>query len=200
MSSPSSLGDLGYQIACVPATTSTKRFMVLRLATCSDTGTVTVGCSGRILNLSLPFCKSATGGYLDETLHPRPSAARQFRSVGIAIPLELSLLASGKQVVVTATHKSRSSTAGAGSTWATIVSESKVFKQGTTTSSTYHLGFVSSINAQAAKKWYRCNLTFGFRKGSSTALAAQDTTTAEKLVCNSPVYLLFGANNPANNF
>lgn len=200
MSSPSALGDLGYQIACVPATTSTARFMVLRLATASDTGTVTVGCSGRILNLSLPFCKSSTGGYLDATLHPRPSGARQFRSVGIAIPLELTFLASGKQTIVSAIHKHRSSTAGAGSTWDTILTDAKVYKQGTDTSSTYHLGFVSTINAQAVKKWYRCNIAFRFRKASSTAAAAKDTTTAEKLVCNSPVYLLFGANNPAQNF
>lgn len=202
MSSPSSLGDLGYQIACVPATTSTKRFMVLRLATASDTGTVTVGCSGRAINLSLPFYKSATGGFLDTTLHPRPSAARQFHSVGIAIPLELTFLASGRHIIVSATHKHRASTGtGVGSTWDTIVTESKVYKQGTDTASTYHLGFVSTINAQAVRKLYRCNVTFRFRKSSSTAAAALDTTTAERLVCNSPVYLLFGATSyPAQNY
>lgn len=168
--------------------------MVLRLATCSDTGTVIVGCSGTIIDLGRAWkFTGATGGLLDATVHPPTSGPKQYRSVGVAIPLEISLLASGKQVYVSAIHRTRSSTAGAGSTWATVLTDEKRFKQGTSTAATYHHGFVSSINTQAVKRYYRCNIKFAFRKASSTS--AKDTTTAEKIVCNSPVYLFAGGDH-----
>jgi hypothetical protein len=193
MSKPSDLGDLGFRIATVPYTTSTARAYVRT----SDTGTVVT--TGKTLDLSKHLAYSTTGGKpLDATLFPRPGGPKQFRSIAVAVPLELVFHSSGLYANVTVAHKHRSATSGAGSTWATIKSETKVFRMGTDTDATHHNGFVSSCNAQAIKRYYKANVTFAFKKSSSTAAA--DTTTGTEMVCNSPVYLLAGGDEfPAQN-
>jgi hypothetical protein len=193
MSSPSNLGDLGHQIACLPYTTSTARCFIRT----SDTGTVAT--TGKTIDLSKYLAQSTTGGKpLDATLYPRPGGPKQFRSIAVAVPLELVFHSSGLYASVAVAHKHRSATSGAGSTWATIKTDTRLFKMGTDTDATHHNGFVSSFNAQSVKRYYKANVTFAFKKASSTAAA--DTTTGTELVCNSPNYLLFGGDEyPAQN-
>lgn len=186
MSSPSVLGDLGHQLVAIPFATSTARHFIRT----SDTGTVAT--TGKVIDLAnVPF-KSATGGKpLDATVHPRTGGPKVFRSIGVAIPLELVMHTSGLNTYVTVAHKHRSATSGAGSTWETLLSETKRLKMGTDTDATFHVGVVSSVNIQAVKRYYKANVTFAWKKASSTA--AKDTTTNQEMVCNSPVYLLGGA-------
>lgn len=196
MATPSSLGILGHQVTAVmPLTTSTARYMVLRLASCSDTGTLLT--TSRTFDLSRGLHFSATGGKpLDITLHPRSVAAQRFKSLSVAVPVEIQFHDSGSRFLLTVAHKTRSATAGAGSTWETMKTNIYQWRAGTDTDTYYHTGAISSVNAQAIKRYYKANITFGFRKSSSTAAAAKDTTTAIGLVCNSPVLLLSGADFP----
>src|SRR5687768_17084191 len=130
---PSMLGDLGYQIAVLPFTTSTARLFVRT----SDTGTVLT--TGRTLDLARELHKSSTGGKpLDATLHPRPGGPQQFRSVGVAVPLELAFHTSGVSAHVKFEHKTREAASGAGSTWETLKTETRRFKLGTDTDATFH--------------------------------------------------------------
>lgn len=184
MSSPSNLGDLGYQLAIKPASTSTAG-LFLRT---SDTGTVLT--TGAVLDLSQHLNKSVTGGKpLDATVHSRRLAVP--KSIAIALPLEMVFHTSGVNAYVTVDHKTRSASAGAGSTWETLKSETKRFKMGTDTDATFETGVVSSVNTQAVKKFYKANVTFKFRKASDTS--AKDTSTNTELYTQpNPVYILGG--------
>ena len=109
MSSPSTLGDLGYQIAVLPAATSTAAFVDQQAA--ADTGTLVA--SGRAIDLANPL-KSTTGSFLDATLNPISENPKQYRSVGIALPLEMRFDTSGGYVFWSVAHQHRSATSGAG--------------------------------------------------------------------------------------
>jgi len=189
MSTPSTLGDLGYEIAGQPATTSTAEYF----SRVSDTGTVlTTGLA--ILDLSRHLNLSVTGGKpLDATVHPR--RLHVFRSVGVAVPWEAVFHSSGLNFYITAQHRHRAAASGAGSTWEIIKTDTpKRFKMGTDTDATFKGVFVSSVNAQAAKRFYRAHLTFSFRKATDTG--AKDTTTGVELyVKPNPIYLLGGADS-----
>ena len=177
-----------------PYTTSTARLTCLRLATCSDTGTVAF--TGRALDLSRALHLGTTGGKpLDVTRHVRKPAPR-IEWVGVAVPLEINFMTSGRFVIVTATHQHRGAAAGASSTYATIKTDAKLYHGGTDTDAIFHDGFESMVSAQAIKRFYRCNLSFAFRLNSSTAAAAKDTTTEIRLVCNSPVYQVVVGERP----
>lgn len=191
---PSLLGDLGFQVTAVfPLSTSTAIFRALRNTTATDTGTVLT--TSRTLDLSRRLEVGTTGGKpLDATVHPRTSGAPKFNSLSVAVPLELQLHDSGLNVYVTVAHKHRAALTGAGSTWDTVRTDVRRYKMGTDTDGVFHTGFVSSINAQALRRFYKANITFAFRKGSSTA--AKDTTTAAQLVCNSPIFILSGGAMP----
>jgi hypothetical protein len=183
---PSMLGDLGYQLAIVPASTSTAGFFLRT----SDTGTVLT--TSRILDLSRQLYLSVTGGKpLDATVHPR-KGPQVPRSIAIALPLELVFHTSGINAYVGIAHKTRSAAAGAGSTWETIKTEAdRRFKMGTDTDATFEHGVVSSVNAQAIKRFYKVNVTFKFRKASDTS--AKDTSTNTELyVERGPLFLLGG--------
>jgi hypothetical protein len=190
MSSPSSLGDLGYGVTAVlPLSTSTAIFFIRT----SDTGTVAT--TSRAVDLSRTVHVGTTGGKpLDATVHRRAGAAPRWRSVTVAVPLELTFHTSGINAYVTVAHKHRAATSGAGSTWATLKSQVFRFKMGTDTDATFHAGVVSSANLQAAARYYKANITFAFRKATSTA--AKDTTTSSECVSNSPVILLSGHDWP----
>jgi hypothetical protein len=182
---PSILGDLGFQIAALPASTSTAAYFTRT----SDTGTVLT--TSRILDLSRHLGLGVTGGKpLDATVHPRKLSVP--RSLAIALPLEMVFHASGLNLYVGVAHKTRSAAAGAGSTWETIKTEAdKRFKMGTDTDATFEHGFVSSCNAQAIKRFYKVNVTFKFRKASDTS--AKDTSTNTELyVERGPLFLLGG--------
>jgi hypothetical protein len=195
MSTPSILGDLGYQVTAVlPLTTSTARYMVLRLATASDTGTLLT--TSRTLDLSRGQHVGATGGKpLDVTVHPRSGGPTRLHDISVVLPLELQFHDSGLNFYATVTHKHRAAASGAGSTWDTLKTDQRRVKMGTDTDAYFHTGFVSSVNAQAVRRFYKANITFSFRKASSTA--AKDTTTAIGLVCNSPIILLRGGQMPS---
>lgn len=185
MSSPAQLGDLGYQIAVLGASTSTAGFFLRT----SDTGTVVT--TGRTLDLSRHLNLSVTGGKpLDATVHSRKLQVP--KSIAIAIPLEMVFHTSGVNAYITVAHKHRSAAAGAGSTWETLKTETvKRFKMGTDTDATFETGFVSSVNAMAVKRFYKANVTFAFRKASDTS--AKDTTTNTELYTQpNPVYILYG--------
>lgn len=188
MSSPSSLGDLGYRIASVAASSSTAAFIDIQGAT--DTGTVVT--SGRALDLSKPIGYTTTGGLpLDATVNPESRIQRQFRSVGIMINPELRFDTSGTSVHFLATHQHRSATSGAGSTWATIATETKRYKMGTDTDGVYHVGFTSTVNAQAVKRYYKAIITT--KRRLATDSGAQDTTTESEVVVVGPAYVFGGA-------
>lgn len=190
MGSPSSLGDLGRQISLVRAySTSTARFFVRT----SDTGTVAT--TGVAVDLAQALHLSSTGGKpLDTTVHTRAGGPPPWKSVNVSIPLELVFHTSGLNTYVTVAHKHRSATSGAGSTWATIKTNVFRFKGGTDTDVTYHTGVHSSANLQAAYRYYKANITFAWKKASSTS--AKDTTTSQELVSNSPVMEFSGAEYP----
>lgn len=188
MSTPSLLGDLGHQVACLPASTATDAF--INIAAGTDTGTVTN--TGAILDLARALGKSNTGGKpLDKTVNPLGRQRRQYKSIGIAIPLEMVFHSSGKYIIVSVAHSHRLSTSGAGSTFATIQTDVKKFKMGTDTDATIFHGFVSAINAQAVKRYYKATVTVYRRKATSTA--AKDTSTDTSVLINAPVYLFGGA-------
>lgn len=184
MSTPSNLGDIGYQLAIVPASTSTAG-LFLRT---SDTGTVLT--TSRVLDLSRHLNLSVTGGKpLDATVHSRRLAVP--RSIALALPLEMVFHTSGLNVYVTAAHKTRATSAGAGSTWETLKTETRRFKMGTDTDATFEHGFVSSVNTQAVKRFFKTNVTFAFRTASATG--TKDTSTNTELYTQpNPVFILGG--------
>lgn len=193
MPSPSILGDLGHQVTAVyPLSTSTAIFYIRTSGT--DTGTVVT--TGRTFDFARLLHQGSTGGKpLDATVHPRSTGAPRFQSVTVAVPLELTYHTSGLNSYVTVAHKTRATASGAGSTWETLKTDVKRFKMGTDTDATFHVGFASSVSAQAIKRFYKANITFTRKLGSSTA--AKDTTTAgSPLICNSPVVILSGAAQP----
>lgn len=192
MSTPSQLGDLAYGISAVePLDTTTARFFIRT----SDTGTVAT--TSRSYDLSRALHFGATGGKpLDATVHPRRSGSPRYKSVLVAIPLEVTYHTSGVNTFVTVAHKTRSATSGSGSTWETIKTDVFRFKMGTDTDATFHKGIASSANLMAAKKFYKTNITFAWKKASSTA--AKDTTTNQQLICNSPVWLFGGDTLPTS--
>ncbi len=172
-----------------PYSTSTARFFIRT----SDTGSVTT--TGLVLDLSVAPYKGVTGGKpLDATVHPRKTAPPVWQSIGVSIPLELVFHSSGKNTYVEITHKHRSATSGAGSTWATIKTDTKRFKMGTDTDATFHVGVESAVNAMAVQRYYKANVRFFWR--TTTDTAAKDTTTSQELICNSPVYRLTGGDQP----
>lgn len=186
MSTPSILGDVGQPISVVLAySTSTARFHIRT----SDTGTVAT--TSRAIDLSRALHLGATGGKpLDTTVHARAGGPPRWLSANVSIPLELVFHSSGLNAYVTVAHKHRSATSGAGSTWATLKTDVYRFKMGTDTDATFHTGVKSSCNLQAVARYYKANITFAYKKASSTAVA--DTTTGTELVCNSPVIELSG--------
>jgi hypothetical protein len=190
MSNVSDLGDLGYRIACLGASTSTASFV--NIAAGTDTGTVVA--TGRIVDLSYSFGYSNTGGKpLDATVNPLSRKRTQYRSIGIALPLELVYHSSGKSIHVQVAHNTRSSTAGAGSTWAAAKTDNFRFKMGTDTDATIFHGVVSGVPTMFLKKFYKATVTVRRRKATSTS--AKDTTTDTSVLINSPVYLFAGADS-----
>ncbi len=189
MSSPSNLGDLRHQIACSPASTATTAFIDMQAGT--DTGTQVY--TTKVVDLSLHLGQSTTGGLpLDITKHPLSRAPlRQYRSIGISLPLELNFISSGKYVFFTTAHQHRSATSGAGSTWATIKTDTDGFRMGTDTDGVYHHGVVTSVNAQAIQRYYRTQVTVTRRLTSDSS--AKDTTTGSEVICVQPSYLFGGA-------
>jgi hypothetical protein len=186
MSSPSSLGDIGFQIAMAPATTATGEYY----SRTSDTGTVlTTGLA--ILDLARHSSLSVTGGKpLDSRVHPRQ--LRQFRSVGVVVPWEAVFHTSGVNLYVRVQHRHRAAAAGAGSTWEILKTDTLRYKAGTDTDVTYKGTSISSCNAMAIKRFYRAHVSFLYRKASDTAV--KDTSTnIEMYVKPNPLYLLGGA-------
>lgn len=191
MASPSNLGDLAHQITVVPFTTSTAPLLNVMAAT--DTGTVVA--SGRALDLSKPIGYTTTGGKpLDATVNPEARApVKQFRSIGIAVPLELVFDDSGDYLNFSVAHQHRSATSGAGSTWATIATTTKQYRAGTTTDGTYHVGFAHTINAQAVKRYFKSVATL--QRRLSTDITAKDTTTGTACFCLGASYIFGGASD-----
>jgi hypothetical protein len=194
MSSPSILGDHGLRVtATFPLSTST----AIYYAKASGTSTGTKKTTSRTLDLSRLLHYGTTGGKpLDSTVHPRKGGPPRFKSVAVAVPLELTFHTSGLQAFVTVAHLCRAATSGAGSTWRTLKSDVRRFTMGTDTDATFHTGFVSSCNYQAGDRYYKANITFATRKASDTS--AKDTTTGTEIFCNSPVVMLHGGDEPQN--
>lgn len=189
MASPSMLGDLGYQVTSVyPLSTSTAIYY--SKATGTSTGTKLT--TSRTFDLSRLPQFGATGGKpLDATTHPRQAGPFKWKSLTVAVPLELNFQTSGLNFYLTIAHLTRSASSGVGSTWATLKSEVFRWKMGTDSDGVFHTGAASSCNTQGIKKFYKSNITFATRKPTDTA--AKDTTTGVLIYCNSPVVLLSGA-------
>lgn len=192
MSNPAYVGDLGYQVTSVmPLSTTTALYY--SKATGTSTGTVVT--TSRTIDFSRTLHVGATGGKpLDATVHPRQSGPPRFKSVSVAVPLELTFQSSGLNFYLTVAHKTRAAASGAGSTWETMRSQVFRWKMGTDSDGVFHTGAVSSVNAMAIKRFYKANITFATRKPTSTA--AKDTTTGVLIVCSSPVVLLSGNGAP----
>ena len=192
MSNPSSLGDLGFQIAGVPAGTATTAWLNQQAAT--DTGTIVT--SGRAIDLANPF-KSTTGSFLDATFDSIGKAPiKQWRSVGIQLPMEWRVDASGRYMFLSVAHMNRSATSGAGSTWATILTDAGDHlkcRAGTSTQGVFHRTFTSTVNAQAIKRYYKAVVTLTRKLTSSTS--AKDTTTGQQQLCVSPNYIFGGGSD-----
>ena len=187
MPSPSILGDLGPQIAVAPFTTDTAPLLNVMGAT--DTGTIVT--SGRALDLSKPLGYTTTGGKpLDKTVNPESRVVHQFRSIGVTVPVELVFDDSGDYINFSIAHQQRSATSGAGSTWATIATKTKSFRAGTTTDGTYHVGFASTVNAQAVQRYYKAVVTT--QRRLSTDVTAKDTTTGTAVFCLGAQYIYGG--------
>ncbi len=189
---PAGLGDLGFPVTAVfPMSTSTARFY----ANISGTDTGTVATTSRTLDLARALHVGTTGGKpLDATVHTRRGVP-PWKSLGVAMPLELTFNTSGRSLYVTVAHKSRAAASGAGSTWRTEKTDVFRFKMGTDTDAVFHTGLFSSCNLQAIQRFYKTNITFAFKLASSTA--AKDTTTDQiHVVCNSPVWIASGGSMP----
>jgi hypothetical protein len=186
MSTPASLGSISYNLigAVVPVNTATG--MYFRRTT--DTGAVTT--TTRALDLANTMYVGSTGGKpLDTTFHPRRGVPR-WKSIAISIPLKLTYHTSGVNTYVTVAHKHRAATSGAGSTWDTISSEVYRYKMGTDTDAVFFTGLISSANLQAVRRYYKTNVTFAWKKASSTS--AKDTTTNQEAIVGPPTWLLSG--------
>jgi len=193
MPSPSNLGDLGHQIAVLPASTATTAW--LDQQTAADTGTIVA--TGRVLDFGLNIGVGSTGAKtLDGTVNPLAvGPLRQYHSVTIALPLQLYFADSGDYVFFSIAHQQRSATSGAGSTWATVKTDAgphTKFRMGTSTEATFFHGVASSVNTQALQRYYRAQVTMTRRLGTDTG--AQDTTTGSTQLCVGPSYILSGAN------
>lgn len=189
MTSVSALGDAGFDVTAVlPLSTSTAEYYTKT----SGTSTGTKATTSRSIDLSRVLQVGSTGGkFLDGTVHPRISTIGPVpKSIKLTVPLKVTFLAKSVSLFVTVVQSVRSTTAGAGSSWAALKSETVRYKNGTSTNMILHTGFVSSVNAMAAQKLYKANLTFATRKASSTA--AKDTTTSIKILCWNPIVELFG--------
>ena len=192
MPSPSILGDLAHQIAGTPAGTSTDAWLDQQAAT--DTGTIVT--SGRAIDLANPYA-GTTGSLLDKTFCPWANApTKQFRSVGIELPMEWRYDASGRYTFLSVAHQHRSATSGAGSTWATLKTDAAAhlkFRGGTSTQGVHHLTPSSTVNAQAIKRYYKAVVTLTRKLTSSTS--AKDTSTGQQHVCVMPNYIFGGADS-----
>lgn len=192
MSSPSGLGDLGYQVTRVfPLATSTAAYYHKT----SGTSTGTKATTSRTIDMSILMHQNSTGGKpLDVTVHPRKPGAPTFKSITLSVPLKLTFQTSGLNAYVTGSISHRSAASGAGSTWATLVSRTVRYKMGTDTDSVFLDGFKVSANAQALKRFVKANITFATRKPTSTG--AKDTTTGTLIFCGQPTIELSGAEQP----
>lgn len=188
MSSPSRLGDVGFGLEFAPAWTSTASF--IHNAGATDTGTIAVDCVQ--LDLGRLAHQSNTGGLgLDATVQPRRSGPKQFRSIGVTVPVEITFADTGKNVYVQIEHKHRSATAGAGSTFSTIRTFERRFKNGTDSAGIYARSVSDTVNAQNIKRYYKATITF--KKRMATSTAAKDTTTSTEILAGAPQYILGGA-------
>lgn len=195
MSSPSKLGDLGFEIlAVLPLNTATGRHYVKNSGT--DTGTVVTTSRTLDFKKALHETGLTTGAKpLDATVHRRLSAIPTFKCLTLSIPIKANFHDSGHQIYVKVDHKTRDASAGAGSTWRTLKTETVRWKMGTDTDAVLHGGFASSVNAQAMGRYYKANLTFMFRLASSTG--AKDTTTSlGGFTCYNPSVILSGGPMP----
>ncbi len=188
MATPSRLGDVAHGLEFAPAWTSTASFVHNAAAT--DTGTIAVDCAQ--LDLGALAHQSNTGGLgLDATVQPRRSGPKQFRSVGVTVPLEITFADTGKNVYVQIEHKHRSATSGAGSTWATVRTFERRFKNGTSSAGIYVRSVSDSTNAQALKRYYKATITI--KKRMATSTSAKDTTTSTEVLADAPQYILGGS-------
>lgn len=190
MPTPSIYGDPSEQVTAVLAFSTSTAISYIRT---SDTGTVVS--TSRTVDLSRALHLGVTGGKpLDATIHRRPAGPPRWKAVKVSVPLELVFHSSGQNVFVTVAHKHRAAASGAGSTWATLKTDVRRFRMGTDTDATFHVGVVSSANLQAVARFYKANITYSFRKASSTS--AKDTTTNSELIANSPVLEFYGGDMP----
>jgi hypothetical protein len=187
---PSALGSIGNAVSAVlPLTTSTARWFIRT----SDTGSVAL--TSRTIDLSRALHFGTTGGKpFDATVHTRQAGPPIWRSIAVAIPLELVAHSSGVNTYITVAHKTRASAAGAGSSWRTLKTDVFRFKMGTDTDAIFHTGLISDCNLMAPDKFYKANVTFAWRKASNTG--TKDTSTESELIANSPVLLLGGNQLP----
>ena len=192
MSSPSILGDLGYQVTrVIPLSSSTAAYYTKT----SGTSTGTKLTTSRTIDLSLLPHIGATGGKpLDVTAHPRNPGVPRFKSITLTVPLKLTFQTSGLNVHVVAALSHRSALAGAGSTWVSLISGTRRYKMGTDTDAVFLDGFAISANAQGIKRYLKANLTFATRKPTSTA--AKDTTTGVLIYCGQPTITFSGGDIP----
>ena len=194
MSTPSSLGDLGYTLAAIQASTSSGP--AINIAAGTDTGTVVA--TGVTLDLSKPIGYSNTGGKPpDVTVNPLARVVRRFMSIAIAAGVETVFHSSGHSLHIVTAHKTRAAASGVGSTWETMKTDTRRIKGGTDTDVTTRFGFISSVNAQAIKRYYKANITVKRLLASSTG--AKDTSTDTNIMIQTPVYLLGVGVNPAQD-
>jgi hypothetical protein len=196
MASPSLLGDLGAQIIGLgPASTSTAPFILATGG--SDTGSVS-NTGTRALDLAKPLHYSSTGGKpLDTTVNPEVllgSIGSRLHSIGIDIPIEFTWHSSGKSIHVVVTHKQRSATSGAGSTWDTVATETFRFKGGTSTDVVTFPSVVSTIPTQAIERYYTADVKVWFWLASSTA--GKDSSTDKNVIVMCPTYLGLAKSQP----
>lgn len=188
---PSIYGDPGEQVTAVLAFSTSTAIAYIRT---SDTGTVVS--TSRTIDLSRALHLGVTGGKpLDTTVHRRPAGPPRWKAVKVSVPLELSFHTSGINVYVTVAHKHRAAASGAGSTWVTLKTDVRRFKMGTDTDAVFHVGVQSSANLQAVARYYKANVSYAFRKASSTA--AKDTTTSTEVVSNSGILEFYGGDMPS---
>lgn len=192
MSSPATLGDLGYQITrVIPLSTSTAAYYHKT----SGTSTGTKLTTSRTIDLAILPHQGTTGGKpLDTTVHPRHPGVPRYKSVTLSVPLKLTFQTSGLNVYVTGALLTRSAASGAGSTWASVVSKVVRYKMGTDTDAVFVDGFAVSANALNVKRFLKANITFATRKPTSTS--AKDTTTGALIFSGAPVIILSGADAP----
>lgn len=193
MSSPSNLGDRAFAATRVLSYSTATGMLYIRT---SDTGTV--ASTSRTVDLAQTLHVGATGGKpLDATVHVRASGPPRWQGVTVSVAGEAVYHTSGLNTYITVAHKTRAATSGAGSTWRTLKSDVFRYKMGTDTDATFtSIGVVSGANLQAADRYYKANVTYSWKKASSTS--AKDTTTSQELMINSGQIHLFGGDAPQN--